>query len=185
MRKTTLVSAVLALLIALLPACGKEEVNPYARDYEYGGEAMARKNDVEWKAEVRATQAIEPEFGMSLNLYLFNGATLLENLYVYKIPTSLGKFDITITEAIDENNSTGCELYTMIDGDVLDDIYYVDTAKVNYITIEEFDADAATIRGTFQVHTLIVKDGRFTDSEPEVRFTAGEYETEVNPEWFE
>ncbi|MGB5928965.1 MAG: hypothetical protein WBH03_12385 [Cyclobacteriaceae bacterium] len=185
MRITTLVSAVLALLIALLPACGKEEVNPYARDYEYGGEAMAMKDNQEWKAEVRATEAIKPELGFNLQLFVYNGPVLLEDLYLYKIPASRGKHPITNNSDRDENTATGGTLFVMLDGDVIDDVYKMDTSKDNYITIDEYDADAAMIRGTFQVHTVIEKDGRFTESEPEVRFTAGEYETEVNPEWFE
>jgi hypothetical protein len=174
----------MALLTIGLTGCEKEDIEPL-REYEFGGRATAKKNNVDWKAEIRATQAVKSELGMSLNLYVFNGYTLIENLYVYKIPTSLGTYEITYTEAIDENTSTGCELYTMIDGDVLDDIYYIDTTNYNFITIDEYDEKAAKIKGTFQVHTIIVKDGRFTESPPEVRFTSGEYETEVNPEWFE
>ncbi|MGB3181511.1 MAG: hypothetical protein WBB45_08985 [Cyclobacteriaceae bacterium] len=182
--KTIYKIAGIVLLMCGLQACGKEDIGPQ-RNYEYGGKATALKNNIEWTAEIRAGKANEDSDGFSFQFLVYNGFTLLEEIYVYNIYPQTGVQDIVTSNFTTEPQIVGSKFYVMIDGDVIDDIYKIDKTKDNYITIDEYDANAAKIRGTFQIHTVIEKDGRFTESEPEVRFTAGEYETEVNPEWFE
>jgi hypothetical protein len=175
--------SILTILAVGLYACGKEDVEPQ-RSYEYEGEATAIRNDQQWNAEIRAFQELEPTL-FSMQLRVYSGSILRESLLISNIRPLVNKYIINNKKSRDDTSVIGGRYYVMIDGDVVDDIYKIDEAQDNYITIDEFNRSTAKIKGTFQIYSQIEKDGRFTDSPSEVRFTSGEYETEVNPEWFE
>jgi hypothetical protein len=175
----------LALLTLSLHACGKEDVGP-ERNYEFGGEATALKDGAPWKAEIMASQAVNQVTEFNMQLFLYDSKSLLlEVVSIGRLKPQIEKQTLYNPNFTQDEGRTEAYYYTLIDDDVTDDRYNVDESKTNYLQILEYDTVNSRISGIFEIHHLIERDGRFTEGDPEVSFTSGEFVTEVNPEWFE
>jgi hypothetical protein len=175
----------IVLLTIGLTGCAKEDIEP-KRYYEFAGEAFALKNNKLWKAEISAIKPANRNTGFILSLYQYNkSGILLEGLTFDNLKATLDEQTLYTPNFYEETGIPEAYHYTIIDGDVIDDTYRVDESKYNYIKITRYDTVKATIEGNFEIHHLIQRDGRFTEGDPEVSFTSGEFVTKVNPDWFE
>lgn len=169
-----------------IASCEKQKISPLPQNHEYIGEVTALKNNVTWNAKVRAIPNFSGSKGFSLEFRRYNtNGDMLEGISTYNIQPIEGRQILYNTKSANRSDSTGSDYYTLVDGDVVEDSYILDENKESFILIQQYDSESNTIKGEFEIYTVIEIDGPVSPGDPEVRFTSGVFLTRINPEWIE
>ncbi|HAD13735.1 MAG TPA: hypothetical protein DCF33_15015 [Saprospirales bacterium] len=165
----------LFLVSVSLISCSKEEPNDY-----YWGTASAQLNGSSWQPEPRATtnKPYGQGIDFSLGRFLDNGLKK-EALSIYKIPPQVGRHPISQTEVRDIDSLSGAKLFTLIDGDVLGDVYHpLEGSTDNYLEITKMEGDE--IWAEFQIAFVRVSVGSVDNNYPDtIRLTQGKIHTRI------
>ncbi|MCC7464724.1 MAG: hypothetical protein IT261_00555 [Saprospiraceae bacterium] len=158
-----------------LISCSKEDSNDY-----YWGTASAQLNEDSWQPEPRAVTNKPYGQGIDFSLGRFNGNGLKkEALFIYKIPPQVGRHPISQTDLRDIDSLSGARLFTLIDGDVLGDVYHpLEGPTDNYLEITKIDGDE--IWAEFQIAFVQVSVGSVDTNYPDtIRLTQGKIHTRI------
>ncbi len=138
------------LLFITLSACNKDEFNI---SDTHPGIATAKKNGVNWQANVRSGPNVPIDFGIFLDFSHYNESGFLRSYSdFYKIPFAEGKYILTNSDIRAEDSIPGAWFGTAQDGgDAGGDGYDILTADniEDYIEITRIEGN--DIYGTFQV----------------------------------
>lgn len=158
-----------------LISCSKEEPNDY-----YWGTASAQLNGDSWQPDPRAVTNKPYGQGIDFSLGRFNGNGLKkETLFIYKIPPQVGRHPISQTEVRDIDSLSGAKLFTLIDDDVLGDVYHpLEGSTDNYLEITKMEGDE--IWAEFQIAFVRVSVGSVDNNYPDtIRLTQGKIHTRI------
>lgn len=177
---------ILFLLFLGLIACTKDDVS----NSEVIGNASAIKNGIEWFSDVNFFHKNIPfNIGFDINLIKYNNKGLArESLSFYRLQNTFEPQTIHLTNSQVENDSLGVFYTTLIDdGDVLGDIYGLDTtATNNFIQITNYNSFKSEIEGIFNVSLILTRDSNDPGTPAEkLVFSNGEFKAKVQREWFE
>ncbi|MBK8195173.1 MAG: hypothetical protein IPK76_18885 [Lewinellaceae bacterium] len=159
------------LILASMVSCSKAGPDSY-----YWGECTAQLNGVAWTGQPYIIENKPYLQGIDLLVDVYNGQGFhRENVFIYKIPDAVGRYQIVDTDVRDIDSLTGARYFTLgDDGDVLVDSYRLVSDKgENYVEIERKEGDQ--IWGAFQIafavdgvkgnpaapDTIIFTDGHF------------------------
>lgn len=175
------------LLIGVCIACSNDDENPF----EFTGSATALKNNENWKSGLRAAKNLPYDIGIDLSFTVLNNEGIQrENLGIVRLrPTlDLQKVYLTLINNQIKNDSVAVFYSTLIDdGDVLGDIYGIDTTySDNYIQLTSIDKKKCRIAGLFNLRLVLTRDDNDGPPPPVIlEFTNGYFESSVKPEWLE
>ena len=177
---------ILAILILALGACSKDD----GSNTEVIGNASALKNGIEWNSYINYFSKNKPfNIGFDIGIVKYNEEGLpREGLSFFRLLNNFDSQAIYLTNSQIENDSTGVFYSTILeDGDVLGDIYELDTtATNNFIQITNYNSERAEIKGKFNVSLVLTRDDGYGDVPPQtLEFTNGEFTVKVEREWFE
>jgi hypothetical protein len=144
---------VFIFLAIIITCCKKDD------DIFYWGEVSLKWNGDYWMEEskIRAFENLPHHQGINIEMERFNSNGFeREDIFIYKIPLTIGRFDISETKAYEIDDLTGASYTTLLDdGDVIGDFYkLLEDGHDNFVEIEKIKGDE--IWGTFEV--AFVKD---------------------------
>ncbi len=148
----------LFVLILGFMACNKDDgLNPVAI-----GKATALKNGIDWSANVSYFVKNVPfNIGFDIGLVVYNSeGHPRESLSFYRFKNHFEPQTIYLTNSQIENDSIGMFYTTLIDdGDVVGDIYSLDTiTSNNFIQLTSYNSSRAEIKGIFNVSLILTRD---------------------------
>lgn len=165
----------LFLVSVSLISCSKENSNDY-----YWGTASAQLNGSSWQPEPRATTNKPYGQGIDFSLdRLDRNGYMKEGIFIYKIPPQVGRHSISQTDVRDIDSLTGANLFTMIDGDVLGDVYHpLEGSTDNFLEITKMEGDE--IWAEFQIAFVKVSKSPVANNYPDtIRLTQGKIHTRI------
>ncbi|MBX2892148.1 MAG: hypothetical protein KF734_14570 [Saprospiraceae bacterium] len=125
-------------LIIFVFSCSKEESNDY-----YWGTASAKFNGDSWLAQPRAS--VNKPYMQGIDIVIERqgkGGYVKEILFLYKLPSTTGKYPLSDTEVRDIDSLIGAKFFTMDDVDVLGDVYRLHKGGTdNYLEITKIEGD--------------------------------------------
>lgn len=178
---------ILFILIFGLMACSKDD-NPVPNIYT--GIATASKNGEKWVslAYFDVVNSSNPQsFILRTDIYN-NVGFWRETFAIVRIQPNFDVQEITSTDNQNDPNLLSIYYSTLLDdGDILGDIYDLDTtATNNFIQIISYNSSRAEIKGTFNVSLILTRDSNDAGTPPQhLIFTNGEFTVKVHREWFE
>ncbi|MCH7525096.1 MAG: hypothetical protein IIC74_08820 [Bacteroidetes bacterium] len=177
---------ILFMLIFGLIACNKDDDFSPVKI----GNATALKNGVGWSANVYYfTENSPSNLGFSMGMEVYNNEGLRrENISFIRFKNHFNPQTIYPTNYQIENDSIRIFYSTILDdGDVVGDIYDIDTtATNNFIQITSYNSSRAEIKGIFNVSLILTRDSNEPGTPPQnLVFTNGEFTVKVQREWFE
>ncbi|MCH7523985.1 MAG: hypothetical protein IIC74_02980 [Bacteroidetes bacterium] len=176
----------LFILIVIIMACiNDDNIGP-----DKIGEVTALKNGIEWSANIyNFGKSLPFDIGFSMGIKVYNNKGFLrEDLYFYRFQNHFNPQTIYLTNAHVENDSVGVFYTTLIDdGDVLGDIYDLDTTTTNnFIQITSYNSSKAEIKGIFNVSLILTRDDGDGDPPPQtIELKNGKFSVKVDRAWFE
>ena len=158
----------------LLLACSKDKSEDY-----YWGTSTAEFDGNAWQAEPRASINLPYKQGINFSMRRFdNQGNVKETLSFFKIPNQLGRNKLSETETRDIDSLSGVRLFTLIDGDVLGDVYYpLEGIVDNYLEITKIEGDQ--IWADFQVAFIRKIVGTVSNYKDTIVFTNGSIHTRM------
>ncbi|HAD13734.1 MAG TPA: hypothetical protein DCF33_15010 [Saprospirales bacterium] len=158
-----------------LISCSKQDSNDY-----YWGTASAQLNGSSWQPEPRATT--NKPYGQGIDFLLDRldrNGFVVEDLAIFKIPVQLGRHPISKTEISDIDSLSGAKLFTLIDGDVLGDVYHpLEGSTDNFLEITKMEGDE--IWAEFQIAFVKVSKSPVANNYPDtIRLTQGKIHTRI------
>ncbi|NCP91150.1 MAG: hypothetical protein GW827_13125 [Flavobacteriales bacterium] len=178
---------ILFILIFSFMACNKDDDNLVPDTYT--GTASALKNGEEWNALAYFDEINTSPSSFILRVDVYNNEGLWRE--TFDIRRVLANFSIQEITSTDNQNELGllsADYSTILsDGDVLGDIYDLDTtATNNFIQITSYNPSRAEINGIFNVSLILTRDSNELGTPPQnLVFTNGEFTVKVQREWFE
>lgn len=179
---------ILFILIFSFMACNKDNGNLVPDIYT--GTASATKNGEEWNslAYFDEINSSNPSLFI-LRMDIYNNAGIWRETFdIRRIQAS---FEVQEITSIDNQNELGllsADYSTILfDGDVVGDIYGLDTTATNkIIQITSYNSSRAEIKGIFNVSLILTRDSNEPGTPPQnLVFTNGEFTVKVQREWFE
>lgn len=172
----------LLLLFGLCLSCSDDDDNPFG----FTGNATAVKSNENWKSGMRVAK--NPfDIGIDLVFTVLNREGLRrESLGIFRVKTDLSRQPIYLTNSQIKNDSTGTFYATLIDdGDVLGDIYGIDTTyNDNYIQLTNIDSKKCEIKGVFNFRLILIRDDNDGPTPPDIlEFTNGKFISRIKREW--
>lgn len=177
---------ILFMLIFSLIACSKDD--SLIPDI-YTGTATALKNGEEWNslAYFDEINTSTPTFIIRADIFNDEGHWR-ETFDIRRILPNFDIQEITTTDNQNELGLLSADYATILDdGDVLGDIYSLDTTAVNnFIQITSYNSSRAEINGIFNVSLILTRDSNEPSTPPQnLEFTNGAFTVKVQREWFE
>lgn len=178
---------ILLLIGVYYSSCSDDDENPF----RFTGSATALKNSEQWNSGLRVTKNLPFDIGIDLNFTVLNKEGLQrESLGIVRVRTSLEiqKIYLTLFDNQIENDSLATLYSTLIDdGDVLGDIYGIDTSyNDNYVQLTKIDENRSEIRGVFSLRLKLIRDDGDGPTPPEIiEFTNGQFTSRVKRDWLE
>lgn len=178
---------ILFLIGAYLSSCSDGDENPFG----FTGNATAQKNGQSWNPNVRVTENLPFNIGLDIAFTILNQEGFQrENLNIVRVNTSLDnqKIYLTLLDNQIKNDSVAVFYTTLIDdGDVLGDIYGLDTTFTNnYVQLTKIDKNKCEISGVFNLRLKLIRDDGEGSVPPDIlEFTNGQFKSRVKREWLE
>ncbi len=177
---------ILFILILGLMACNKDD--GLIPDI-YTGTATALKNGEEWNSLVSFDEMSSFPSSFILSTGVYNNEGHLREIFdIRRIRPNMNIQEITSTDNQNDLDLLSADYSTILDdGDVLGDIYDLDTtATDNFIQITNYNASRAEIKGIFNVSLVLTRDSNEPGTPPQnLVFTNGRFTVKVQREWFE
>jgi hypothetical protein len=146
------------------------------------GFATFDKNGLSAKASGEAVRftKIKDTYFLRLNTYqtASNGIAYQRETYsIRQIPFGkIGKYTIHFDDLIDKINVLG-SFSSTIDSHTLNNGYYIDASKDNYVNI--LSVDSSRVTGTFQMYLKITKPENLTDEPDSLKITSGVFDVKM------
>lgn len=177
---------VLFILIFGFIACSSDDdIGPDI----YTGTATALKNGEAWSSVAYFDEINTSPSSFILRADVYNNEGLWRETFdIRRIQPNLNIQEITSTNNQNDLGLLSADYGTLIDdGDVVGDIYSLDTnATNNFIQITSYNSSRAEIEGIFNVSFILTRDDGDGDVPPQtLEFTNGEFTVKVQREWFE
>jgi len=176
---------ILLLIGVYFSSCSDDDENPFG----FTGSATAIKNGENWKSGLRVAKNLPYDIGIDLIFTVLSKEGFQrESLSIFRVKTILGQQSIFLTNSQIQNDSIGTFYATLIDdGDVLGDIYEVDTtASNNYVELTSIDKNKCEISGVFSLRLKLIRDDGDGPTPPEIiEFANGQFRSRVKREWLE
>lgn len=175
-------------IILCFSSCNEDDASPE----KYTGEASALKNGEEWLAKAYVDIITIPEIAAPPTFIL--RANVYNEQGLWREAFDIRQFEMEFNQqkiVLNEQNFKGqisSDFVTLIDdGDVLGDIYKLDTtSNNNFIQITNYNSSRALLEGIFNVSFILFRDDGEGDVPPEkLKFTNGKFTAKVKKEWFE
>lgn len=176
---------ILLLIGVYISSCSDEDENPF----EFTGNATALKNNEPWKSNIRVGKNVPFNIGLNINFMVLSQQGIeRESMAIYRVKTDLSRQPIYLTNSQIENDSVGIFYTTLIDdGDVLGDIYGIDTTyNDNYLQLTSIDSKKCKITGVFNFRLILIRDDNDGPTPPDfLEFTNGQFTSRIKREWIE
>lgn len=155
----------------------------------YTGTATALKNGEAWSSVAYFDEISTSPSSFILRADVYNNAGLWRETFdIRRIQPNLDIQEITSTDNQNDLGLLSADYSTLIDdGDVVGDIYGLDTtASNNFIQITSYNSSRAEIEGIFSVTLVLIRDSNDPGTPPQIlEFTNGRFTVKVKREWFE
>jgi len=146
MSYTKTCAAFLTITLAFL-SCEKEN------ESLYWGEVSAVKNDIKWAGKIKAVKSKFADSKVEITIKTFDEQNVsLETLGFYKVPSKVGRYELSRTFNQPPDDSLVGALYANGYDDEVYDFYEIaEDDSTSYLEITDYNEKTAEIKGNFNL----------------------------------